>query len=344
MKAESKNILAQLRKLSIAEREAILAQLAIELDPADDKFIEETKSQSGITCPFCGGHECLKKNGRTGNRQRYMCKTTGKTFSTTTGNVLYHSHKKLGVWKKFISCMMNKFSLRKCSEECCINLKTAFAWRHKILDSLRVMMGDVRMNGIVEADEAFFRVSFSGNHKKSKSGFVLPRKAHKRGGEVTKRGISGEQVCVPCAINRKGLSVARAACLGRPSKKAIVNALGGHILSGSSLCTDGSTAYNALIAESGLEHVPVGKARTLRGQYGIQHINSYHSHLKTFMKRFYGVTTKHLDNYLVFYNFVQHAKGSTLDKVRILLEHMIGVSGYTRCEDISARPALPFAA
>ena len=70
--------------------------------------------------------------------------------------------------------MMLGLSVRKSAEICGINKDTAFIWRHKILDALQNMASDVKLDGIVEADETFFAISFKGNHKKSTS-FVMPR-------------------------------------------------------------------------------------------------------------------------------------------------------------------------
>ena len=44
---------------------------------------------------------------------------------------------------------------------------TAFLWRHKILDALQNMADDVTLDGIIEADETFFAISYKGNHSKS---------------------------------------------------------------------------------------------------------------------------------------------------------------------------------
>ena len=54
-----------------------------------------------------------------------------------------------------------------------------------------------------------------------KSKFAMPRRSHKRGKSIRKRGLSREQVCVPCAVNRKGLSVCKITNLERASTKAI---------------------------------------------------------------------------------------------------------------------------
>lgn len=53
-----------------------------------------------------------------------------------------------------------------------------FYWRHKILDAIRAFTGIRSVGGVAEVDEAFFRESFKGNHKKSTT-FTMPRKAIK---------------------------------------------------------------------------------------------------------------------------------------------------------------------
>ena len=57
------------------------------------------------------------------------------------------------VWQKYIHCLVEKYSIRKTAKICGIGVNTAFFWRHKILDALQNMQDEVRLNGIVEADE-----------------------------------------------------------------------------------------------------------------------------------------------------------------------------------------------
>lgn len=49
-------------------------------------------------------------------------------------------------------------------------------------------------------------------------------------------------------------------------------------------------------------------------EYDILHINSYHSQLKRSMRGFNGVSTKYLNNYLVWNNLVNYAKESDMEK------------------------------
>jgi hypothetical protein len=65
-------------------------------------------------------------------------------------------------------------------------------WGHKIFDALR-LSDKTELKGIAEADETFFRVSYKRNK-------VIDRKYRKLGGEVHKRGLSKQQVCVVCGI------------------------------------------------------------------------------------------------------------------------------------------------
>ena len=63
--------------------------------------------------------------------------------------------------------MMNGLSICKTAAVCGIHRNTAFIWRHKILDALQNMADEVKLDGIIEADETFFAISYKGNHSKS---------------------------------------------------------------------------------------------------------------------------------------------------------------------------------
>jgi hypothetical protein len=204
-------------------------------------------------------------------------------------------------------------------------------------------MDGVSLSGIVEADETYFRVSYKGNRQAFKNGSV-DRKKRKRGTSILhrnrKRGLSREQVCVPCAINRSGLSVSKISGLGKASHDGISSVISGHISKGSILCADGATAYDTLAANKGLERVSVSSY----GLYNIQRMNSYHSRLKGFIDRFNGVSTKHLNGYLVYNNFANHAKETYTEKVRILTNHICSVKCFTKRTKVSDRPVIPMAA
>lgn len=288
-------------------------------------------------CPHCQSTHFVK-NGKECGNQRYLCRGCKKSFVEQTGTILYGSQKDIEVWEKYIHCMMEKYSLRKCAAVCGINLTTAFEWRHKILGALQNMMNEVELDGIVQADETYSTISYKGNHKN----FNLPRPAHKRGTRATKRGISKDQVCVPCGVNLDGLSIAKISNLGKPSLKDLQKVLNSKIAKNSVFVTDSLRPYQKLSLDMSLSHIRILRGKRAVGTFNIQTINSYPSHLKNMLvHRFKGVATKYLNNYLVYHNFVNFAKDSLENKEAVLLDFIRNTLFSTKSADLPRRPAIP---
>lgn len=335
-------LLNDFEALSVSDREKFIDYITANSTPSDFKFIVDAKLSNGIVCPYCSskGKGVYKKGFHANGRPRFYCKNCNKKFSATTNGVLYHSKKDFSVWKEFISCFLHGFSVRKSAEICKINKNTAFLWRHKICNSLIAIMDNVTMSGIIEADETYFRVSYKGNKQIFKDG-TIERKKRRRGSSIIhrnrKRGLSKEQVCVPCAINRNGLSIAKISGLGKASYSEINAIISSHIEKESILCADGATAYDAIASNNSLKRANVSSC----GLYNIQRINSYHSRLKNFIDRFNGVSTKLLNNYLVYNNFVNYAKETYTEKVRILTNHLCCAKSTLRRKDLVNLPLIP---
>ena len=246
--------------------------------------------------------------------------------------------KDISVLEKYVHCMIEKYPLRKCAEICNINVATAFAWRHKILDALQNMMAEVELDGIVEADETYSTISYKGHHRD----FKLPRPAHKRGTRAGKRGISKEQVCVPCGINLDGKSVAKISNLGKPSLKDLQKVLSDKVAAGSVFVTDSLRPYQKLSLDMNLSHIRIPRGRRSVGAFNIQTVNNYHKRLKDLIfGTFKSVATKYLNNYLVYHNFVNFAKDSKADKEVILFDFIRNVLCQSKSLEIAKRPALP---
>ncbi len=202
------------------------------------------------------------------------------------------------------------------------------------------------MDGVVESGETFLPLFFKGNLKKSKTGFVLPRKAHKRGSDIHTRGLSKEQVCISSGVNRNGLSVAKVGNLVMVKLNAVKRILNNHIEKDLILCTDGSNVYKKFSDGIGVkEHIRLVKGRgKVRGEYSIARINSYHSNLKGWLGRFKGISTKHTNNYHVWFNQVGWSKITDDEKFRTMYEWVKGVSGRTKNAEISTRNPIPVVA
>ena len=341
-----KDILDKIDKLSPADQErlkTILLSKTFTKSISIEEFVTKERFANGRVCPVCGATHVVRNGKRKDGTQKYICKDCGKSFVITTNSIVSGTRKDLNVWIKYVDCLLNGFSVRKAAEECGIHRNTAFAWRHKILDALQNMANDVIFDGIVEADETFFTISYKGNHKKSKK-FTMPREPHKRGNSTHVRGLSSEKVCVPCAVNRSGMSIAKVSNTGRVSTKDLHEIYDGRIDPSATLVTDKMNSYVRFSNANGIDLVQLKTGKAKKGIYNIQHINSYHSQLKRFMKSFNGVSTKYLNNYLIWHNFVNYAKESDVEKRAILLSYVLTTLKTDRNSSLSDRPALPLVA
>ena len=155
-------VLKIIKSLSQADQKALKEALECSFSCDSFESITEKRFSSGMFCPHCNSIH-IKRNGHKGNVQRYLCNDCHKTFTIRTNTIIASSKKSFETWNKYIESMMNAYSVRKSAEICGINKDTSFIWRHKILDALQNMASSVKLNGIVEADETFFPISFKGN-------------------------------------------------------------------------------------------------------------------------------------------------------------------------------------
>ncbi|WP_047155301.1 IS1595 family transposase [Aneurinibacillus tyrosinisolvens] len=276
--------------------------------------IRETRFYTGIACVHCGS-KTIKRNGKYRTRQRYLCKDCGKSSNDMTASPISGTRYPQK-WLDYFQMMVKGYTLPKISKKLKIHISTAFYWRHKILNALRTIGFD-SLKGIVESDETFFLESYKG--KKN----ITHRKARKRGGKATKRGISNEQICVVVAQDRNGVILSKMAGRGRVTAKAIDEVMGSYIDPSALLCSDSATNYKTFAKSKGLEHEAVNIRKGVyvkKGIYHIQHVNNYHMRLKKWMKRFQGVATKYLDNYLYWFRFLEVIKKlDTRDKPKSML-------------------------
>ena len=303
-----------------------------------EDFLAGNKTIS--TCPFCGSSHIVR-NGHRAGRQRFVCKDCGKTFGMAHDTILHKTKKELAVWTMYVNCMMERMPLRKTARICHIRLSTAFVWRHKILDALTNMMESVKLDGVVECDETYELISFKGNHKNSKT-FKMPRMPHKRGGKASKRGLSNEQVCITCGVNLGGLSVGRISNLGKPSCIDLGSVLDGHVASGSVFVTDSHRGYCKLADSYKVSHIRIPRKHHVANGFNIQMVNYYNSVLKGMINfHFKGVATKYLNNYVVWHNLVNFAKGSEEEKEETMRDFVFTTKCVSLWKKNKARPAIP---
>lgn len=275
--------------------------------------VKESRFSKGKGCPYCS-HEEVSRFGKYKNKQRYICKSCHKTFTDFSLSPKHNSRYDIDKWILYAKCMVNGKSIRESADIVGINPTTSFFWRHKILDALRAYIGVSHVEGVVEVDELFFRESFKGNHKKSKV-FTMPRSSRSRGlkgknssKEKRKRGISDQLVCVVCAKDRIGNIITELTCKGRISHKDLERLFNNRIEDNAIMCTDSLGSYRTFAAKNNVELVQVKNGKFKEGIYHIQNINALHSNLKRWMRRFNGVSTKYLVNYMYWFKWLEFSK------------------------------------
>jgi transposase-like protein len=243
-----------------------------------------------LGCPHCSNRDVILW-GKANGLPRYRCQGCGRTFNGLTGTPLARLRKK-EKWPEQAQSMIDGVSIAKAAERCDVDYKTAFRWRHRFLDALSLDK-PTSLSGIVEGDETFILESFKGR----RSG--LPREPRRRGGKAAKRGLSAEQIPVIVVRDRSGATLD--AVLPKLDRASITAALGGVVTPANQFCCDGGKAIVAFARKAGIPHhiLPApGKPRPEAPDLHINNVNAYHSRLKEWMRRFHGVATKNLPNYL----------------------------------------------
>jgi transposase-like protein len=255
-------------------------------------------------CPHCGNIKYVKFGSKSGS-QRYKCKTCLRSFTEYTGTWMAGIHHKEKL-DGYIDLMCEEKSLDKIKDELSINKKTAFDWRHKILSSIS-LTGQGEFRGITESDETFFLHSEKGKK-------VTKRKPRKRGGSSSKRGVNKEHIAVIVTQDRNKQLNLTVATNGRIKKNDIYKAIGQLITPSTILCTDSHVSYKGFAKDNKLEHHALRsdlKQRVIKGVYHIQHVNSTHNRIKKWIDhRFWGVSTKYLQQYMDWYRIKELLKNS----------------------------------
>jgi transposase-like protein len=243
-----------------------------------------------VGCPHCHNHDVVRW-GQASDLPRYRCKACSRTFNALTKTPLANLRMK-DKWAAQAEAMIDGVSTAKAALRCGVHYTTAFRWRHRFLASLA---GDKpkTLAGIVEGDETFILESFKGRRAD------MPRKSRKRGGKSAKRGLSAEQIPVIVARDRQGATTD--AVLAKLDRASIAEALAGVVTPANEFCCDGGTAIVAFARRAGIAaHVlpRPGKPNPKSPDFHLNNVNAYHGRLKEWLRRFHGVATKNLPNYL----------------------------------------------
>lgn len=297
--------------LSPAQRHQAHVVLLGESEPSASLEAIEARVADERQCPHCGTPGAISR-GKARGLRRYQCKACNRTFNAATGTALQGLHKK-DRWLTFGGCLADGLTVRASAKRCNFAVSTAFRWRHRFLGKKDANLP--KLKGIVEADETYVLESRKGDRK-------LDRKARRRGAKASKRGLSDQQTPILVAVDRSGTTT----CSVLPSVTAdsIQCVLEPRIDDDILLVTDGNNVYPRCAKSLGVRHEALNQSagERVRGAAHIQTVNNRHSRLKDFLRRYRGVSTKYLGNYLRWFERCELLKSS----LRSCLANAIGTS------------------
>lgn len=291
MKAkEFQSLVEQLGELTTVQRDTLMAALSSEGSTDEVVTLIETRFAAEPRCGHCRS-ERFGMWGHASGLRRYKCKDCGRTFNALTGTPLAQLHRR-EAWLDYARALVDRVSLRKAAARCDIDLTTSFRWRHRFLQAQKNTKPKL-VEGIVEADETFFRWSAKGSRK------LVGRAPRRRGSKAKKPGLSDEFAPVLIIRDRHGATTD--AVLPDLEGATIKSILRPVVAQDALLVSDGAKVYGSFAREAGIEHVAVVATRGTRviaGVYHIQNVGAYMSRLKGWMRPFNGVATKNLATYL----------------------------------------------
>jgi transposase-like protein len=272
----------------------------------------EAATAAHLACPRCHSTH-LHRHGHAHGLQRHRCADCGRTFNALTGTPLARLRHRTR-WLPFLDAMLQSTTVRRAAALAGIHKNTSFRWRHRFL-SLARHDRERPLAGITEADETYLLESQKGSR-------CLDRPARRRGGRSRLRGLSHEQVCILVARDRVGRTVDFVT--GRaPLTAAQLHCLTPTVAPDILLVTDGHSAYRVFARTTGIAHRAVNLSAGVRvaGPLHVQNVNAYHSRFKEWVRRFHGVASRYLSNYLGWRWAVD---GARIGSAEMLLRSALG--------------------
>ena len=284
-----KQFIEQAAGLPRRQRASLADLLNLSLLQEKTSALIEAATAPYRACPRCRSVH-LHRHGHAHGLQRYRCADCARTFNALTGTPLARLRQR-SKWLTYLDCMLESGTVRRAAALAGIHKNTSFRWRHRFLTLARADRHRP-LYGITEADETYLLESQKGSRR-------LDRPARRRGGRSRWRGISHEQICILVARDRIGRTVdfvTGRAPLTAPQLRCLTPLIAPDIL----LVSDGHPAYRIFAREAGIMHraVNLSAGGRVAGALHVQNVNAYHSRFKEWLRRFHGVATRYLPNYL----------------------------------------------
>jgi transposase-like protein/predicted RNA-binding Zn-ribbon protein involved in translation (DUF1610 family) len=245
------------------------------------RYIESLRWPEGFKCPNCG-HDVAWQT----KRGLYQCKKCRRQTSITAGTVFHDSRKPMTLWFEAMwHITSQKFGANALGLQRVLSLgsyHTAWKWLHK-LRRVMVRPNREKLSGIIEIDETFI-----GGSRPGKRG---------RGAENKTLVIIAVEDTSSIESKGKGIGRIRLGCIDDASSNSLIQFIKAHVVSGSTIRTDGWLGYEPLV-RAGYEH-------TVTDSKGLTIAHLIAALLKRWLLGTYqgAVTRNNLEYYLDEYTF-----------------------------------------
>ena len=279
--------------------------------------LRDARFSHGLRCPRCGSRR-VHRWGSAHGRQRYRCLACSRTFSDLTGTPAAYL-KKLELLTRYVACMRESLTLRESARRLGVHPSTTFRWRHRLLAALRDAPAPA-LGGWIELDCFWLAHSRKGERRRMRDrpphhpAHPADRAHPARPAAADRSSFSDPRVCVLLAGDRLGGLLTGLAPRPYPDPDGIEHLLAGRtdpegvVLVSTRGAPYGPEARLARRSGWGFERARSGglTAPRLRPEH-VRTVVGYRLRLRRWLRRFRGVATKYLANYLAWHRALDAA-------------------------------------
>lgn len=302
-----------IRRLSLLSEEDIASLLN-----AANHMKEKNTLAAKPDCSYCVSHTVIRY-GHKCRKQRFFCKSCGKTFVSTTHTIMSNSHFPAEAWREAIHDTVHGNAIDITAKKIGCSHQAVFDMRHKVLMALQQLpeINGVCLVEVSEFDETFVLNCYKGKEMDDS----IPRRPRRHGAKAEKEASLMRMCASAPASSAKGRplppqSPGQRNCLAY--SRVILRTVPSPLF-------DGLRSYQALpgIADCIVRvcNVPGAEDTCF---YNLNTVNGFHSFIKQRYVFYRGVASKYINRYnALFSTAYRNSEGI----IRRLISAVLTVTG-----------------
>ena len=118
-----------------------------------------------LNCPHCNSSEYVSNGQNANGAKKYKCKQCGKSFTASANTIFECTSYSWDEMVDIIHMIIRNLSMIDISANSASDkLGTTWMIVHKILHLLNIMSDNVKLSGVIQIDEKYFREVQKGSH------------------------------------------------------------------------------------------------------------------------------------------------------------------------------------